>query len=183
VTGNGSDPEDSDQIVAQDETGSTTTEPGGATTADPASSVAVDQSTVVESTTSTVEDTTTTSEATTTVTEDSTTTVADGLSATISDIAIDGGRYVVSYTTSFQPLISSDPASHHLHFFFDTVPIAEAGAPGGGPWILYDGPAPFTQYGPGDRPSGAEQMCVTVATHTHAVDNPAVYHCMALPDS
>ena len=59
----------------------------------------------------------------------------------------------------------------------------KAGVPGGGPWILYDGPAPFTEYGPADRPSGAQQLCVTAATHNHAVDNPAIYHCMSLPDS
>lgn len=131
-----------------------------------------------EASTSTTAASTTTSASSTT-----TTTAVAGLSATITDIAIDGGRYAVSYSTNFSPLISSDPSSTHLHFFFDTVPVAQAGVPGGGPWILYDGPDPFTGYGPADRPSVATQMCVTAANHAHEVVDPAIYHCMDLPDA
>ncbi len=117
-----------------------------------------------------------------TTSSSSTSTTLAGLTATITDVAIDGGRYAVSYSTNFTPLISSDPSATHLHFFFDTVPIEQAGVPGGGPWILYDGPMPFTGYGPGDRPAGANQMCVTAANHAHEVVDTGLYHCMDLPE-
>ncbi|MDH3302970.1 MAG: Hsp70 family protein [Acidimicrobiia bacterium] len=131
-----------------------------------------------DTTTSTTAASTTTFASSTTTT----TTAVAGFSATITDITINGDRYAVSYSTNFSPLISSDPASTHLHFFFDTVPVGQAGVPGGGPWILYDGPDPFTGYGPADRPSGATQMCVTAANHAHEVLDPALYHCVDLPD-
>ncbi len=128
--------------------------------------------------------TTTVAEETTTTTEETTTTTAAevGRSATITGISLDGGVYAVAYTTTFDPVISGDPATHHLHFFFDTVGVDNAGQPGRGPWILYDGPSPFRGYGPGDRPAGATQLCVTVATHNHALDDPAVYDCFDLPE-
>ena len=137
-------------------------------------------STVASSTTSTTAPSSSTTAASSTTTTAPTVT---GLSATITGIVIDGGRYAVSYSTNFTPLISSDPSSTHLHFFFDTVPVDQAGVPGGGPWILYDVPAPFTGYGPSDRPSGATQMCVTAANHAHEVVDPSIYHCMDLPDA
>ena len=57
----------------------------------------------------------------------------------------------------------------HIHFFFDTVPPEQAGVPGSGPWILYGGPRPFTGYGVGDRPGGANYMCALVANPDHSV--------------
>lgn len=130
-----------------------------------------------ETTTSTVDSTTTptTAETTTTVVEDA------GLAASIAGITVDGDRYAVAFDTTFEPVISGDPSTHHLHFFFDTVGVANAGQPGAGPWVLYDGPSPFLGYGPGDRPAGATQLCVTVATHDHAVDDTDVFHCASLP--
>ncbi len=131
------------------------------------------------STTAVEEETTTSTTAETTTT----TAAADvGRSATITGITVDGGRYAVAYTTTFAPVISGDPSTHHLHFFFDTVGVANAGQPGTGPWILYDGPSPFTGYGPGDRPSGATQLCVVVATHDHALDDASVFDCFDLPE-
>ncbi len=125
--------------------------------------------------------TSTTAASTTSTTAETTTTAASGLSATIGAITIDGDRYAVDYTTTFEPVISGDPSTHHLHFFFDTVGVDNAGAPGAGPWALYDGPSPFRGYGPGDRPAGATQLCVTVATSDHAVDDASVFHCADLP--
>jgi actin-like ATPase involved in cell morphogenesis len=105
------------------------------------------------------------------------------LAAVIRGVGVSGDAYAVEFETNFTPLIADDPSQHHLHFYFDTVPISEAGTPGSGPWILYDGPSPFTQWLVSDRPEGATQMCVTVATHTHAVYNPDNFHCMDLPDA
>ena len=103
------------------------------------------------------------------------------LTATITGITVQNGAYQVSYTTNFVPLINGGPDAHHVHFFFDTVGVENAGTPGSGPWILYDVPSPFTRYGPDDRPAGATQMCVTPATNGHAVDNVAIFHCVDLP--
>ena len=57
----------------------------------------------------------------------------------------------------------------HVHFFFNTVAPEQAGVPGSGPWILYGGGSPFTQYTTGDRPGNATQMCVLVANANHSI--------------
>ena len=86
--------------------------------------------------------------------------------ARINSIDAQGDRYAVEFETfGFEPQLPDQ----HVHFFFDTVPPEQAGVPGGGPWKLYGGPSPFTEYGPGDRPQGATQMCVLVANPDHSV--------------
>lgn len=88
------------------------------------------------------------------------------LSVTISGIALQDGRYVVSYSTSGY---TEQLPGQHVHFYFDTVAEAQAGVPGNGPWILYGGPRPFTGYGEGDRPGGASAMCARVANADHSI--------------
>jgi hypothetical protein len=96
----------------------------------------------------------------------------------IRDIRIEGGTYVVDFETfEFEAVVPGQ----HVHFFFDTVSEANAGVPGSGPWELYGGPSPFTVYGPGDRPPGAEQMCVLVANPDHSIQ-PGTGNCFDLPD-
>jgi serine/threonine-protein kinase len=88
-------------------------------------------------------------------------------SVSITSISIDANnRYVVSYETF--GYTESVPGMH-VHFFFDTVAPEQAGVPGSGPWILYGGPRPFTGYGVGDRPGGANNMCALVANPDHSV--------------
>jgi serine/threonine-protein kinase len=100
-----------------------------------------------------------------------------GLSAQITNISLQDGRYVVSYQTG--GFTEALPAEH-VHFFFDTVSPENAGVPGSGPWILYGGPRPFTQYTAADRPSGASQMCVLVANPDHSVQSGSG-NCFPLP--
>ncbi len=57
----------------------------------------------------------------------------------------------------------------HIHFFFDTVSPDQAGSPGSGPWKIYGGPRPFTQYSVANRPAGALQMCALVANSNHSI--------------
>jgi hypothetical protein len=57
----------------------------------------------------------------------------------------------------------------HVHFFFNTVPPAQAGVPGSGPWYAYGGSSPFIGYGIADRPPAATQMCILVANPDHSV--------------
>jgi serine/threonine protein kinase len=93
------------------------------------------------------------------------TTAVTQLSVRINSISLDGDRYVVNYETF--GYTETLPGTH-VHFFFNTVPPAQAGVPGSGPWILYGGPRPFTGYGTGDRGS-ASQMCALVANPDHSV--------------
>ncbi len=57
----------------------------------------------------------------------------------------------------------------HVHFFFNTVQPEQAGVPGSGPWVVYGGPRPFTEYGVSDRPDFSTQMCALVANADHSI--------------
>lgn len=84
----------------------------------------------------------------------------------ITAISIAANRYSVTFETfGYKPQLPGQ----HVHFFFDTVHDHDAGVPGAGPWILYGGPSPFTEYTPADRPQGATQMCILVANPDHSV--------------
>lgn len=100
------------------------------------------------------------------------------LSTAITEIALDEGVYVVSFTTD--GFTASLPDPHHVHFFFDTVTPLQAGRPGSGPWELYGGPSPFTGYTVEDRPDAATQLCVLVAEPDHSV-RPDTGNCRDLP--
>lgn len=92
---------------------------------------------------------------------------ATALAVRITNITQDNdGRYVVAYeTTGYTETLPG----MHVHFFFDTVTQANAGVPGSGPWILYGGPRPFTQYTIYDRPAAATQLCALVANPDHSI--------------
>lgn len=101
----------------------------------------------------------------------------EGEQVRITGITLEGGVYYVSFETfNYTPALPG----MHVHFFFDTVPPEQAGVPGGGPWILYGGPSPFTQYTEADRPAGAGQMCALVANPNHSVIQ-GTGNCWALP--
>jgi hypothetical protein len=107
-------------------------------------------------------------------------------SATVNGISIDEGNYAVSFTTDgFTPEIDGGPDSHHLHFFFNTTAPENAGTNGNppGPWVIYDGPSPFTGLAVegAEGSEGATQICVVVATVSHEVDDPASGNCIDLP--
>ncbi len=90
----------------------------------------------------------------------------------ITGITLQGDRYAVDYETyNYTPKISDNDGDYHIHFFFDTVAPENAGTNGPDPaeWILYDGPVPFTGYGPADRPPGADKICALVANHLHEI--------------
>jgi hypothetical protein len=86
--------------------------------------------------------------------------------ARINNISVQGDRYVVDFQTFG---FTSQLPGQHVHFFFDTVPPEQAGVPGQGPWVLYGGASPFTEYGIHDRPAAATQMCILVANPDHSV--------------
>jgi hypothetical protein len=98
-------------------------------------------------------------------------------SVRINSITLDGSNYVVNYATiGYTPQLPGE----HIHFFFNTVSPDQAGVPGGGPWILYGGPNPFTQYTVGDKPANATQMCALVANSDHSVIQ-GTGNCVTLP--
>jgi actin-like ATPase involved in cell morphogenesis len=108
---------------------------------------------------------------------------AAGRGVRIDAITIKDGAYQVVYRTAgYDPKVSEDPTTHHIHFFFDTVAQANAGTNGPKPglWVLYDVPSPFTKYKVSDRPAGAQQMCALVADSHHGVEV-GTGNCVALP--
>jgi hypothetical protein len=103
--------------------------------------------------------------------------------ARINGISVQDGRYVVDFETfDFKPQLPGQ----HVHFFFNTVPLDQAGVPGSGPWQIYPtGPgqlntSPFTLYTVDQRPAGATQMCILIANPDHSVTQ-GTGNCVDLP--
>jgi serine/threonine protein kinase len=96
----------------------------------------------------------------------------------INNITInDKNFYVVEYETfGYTEVLPGQ----HVHFFFNTVPVEQAGSPGTGPWKLYGGPRPFEGYSVSNRPPGATQMCALVANPNHSII-PESGNCFDLP--
>lgn len=98
----------------------------------------------------------------------------------IDGIALDiNGNYVVNYETfEYTPKLPGT----HIHFFFNTVPVEQAGKPlGFGLWTVYAGPVPFTGLKQSDRPKNATQLCALVANPDHSVQANSG-NCFTLPD-
>jgi hypothetical protein len=97
--------------------------------------------------------------------------------AQITGISEDNGRYLINFQTSgYTPMVPG----MHVHFFFNTVAPENAGIPSGGPWKLYGGVSPFTEYLASDRPDGASQMCILVANPDHSIQL-GTGNCVNLP--
>ena len=99
--------------------------------------------------------------------------------ATINAIEIEDGRYVVQFATTSVELQGTDNVVH-VHFFWDSVPVTDAGVPGAGPWFVYGGLSPFTGYSVAERPPAASQLCILVANPDHSV-RPGTGNCVRLP--
>jgi serine/threonine protein kinase len=108
-----------------------------------------------------------------------TATIPPGPYVRINAITIDGNnRYSVEYETfEFTEVLPG----MHIHFFFNTVSVQNAGSPGSGPWILYGGPRPFTGYRVSDKPAAATQMCARVANSNHSLNGLESGNCVDLP--
>lgn len=114
----------------------------------------------------------------------------------LKDIHVEDGRYVVTYKPNrFEPLIDSDPATRHIHFFWDsdepeTVGTQEPPATRG-EWVLYDtaddGSFTFSseEFTQANRPADATAVCGIVGTHDHQVVAPQyadeLASCLKLP--
>lgn len=104
-------------------------------------------------------------------------TATSGPRVQISSVTEDNGRYVINFQTfGYTPVVPGV----HVHFFFNTVAPENAGLPGSGPWKLYGGPSPFTEWLVSDRPDGATQMCSLVANPDHSIQL-GTGNCVNLP--
>jgi serine/threonine protein kinase len=84
----------------------------------------------------------------------------------ITSVTEENGRYIIN----FQPFgYTPTLPGTHIHFFFNTVTPENAGVPGSGPWKLYGGSSPFTEWAVADRPASATQMCALVANADHSI--------------
>jgi actin-like ATPase involved in cell morphogenesis len=108
------------------------------------------------------------------------TTIADpGIQTTIDSIAVDGDAYDISWQANF----TADVNAQHVHLFWDTVGVENAGMQGSGPWELTD-VSPYRSESvlrPSNRPAGAAAICITAADAGHAVIDFGVLHCMPAP--
>jgi tRNA A-37 threonylcarbamoyl transferase component Bud32 len=95
----------------------------------------------------------------------------------ITGIALDDNKYVVNYETlAFMESLSGQ----HIHFFFNTTKLEDAGVPGTGPYIMHAGPRPFSEVAIFDTPPEATQMCALVANPDHTI-LPDSGNCIDLP--
>lgn len=101
---------------------------------------------------------------------------ANGNCVTINSITANGDQLVATYSVAgFTPNIEGDAQSKHIHFYFDTVPISQAGQPGDGPWEVWD-VDPVTgellyRFLRSEVPAGATQLCASVANVNHGLDD------------
>jgi actin-like ATPase involved in cell morphogenesis len=125
-------------------------------------------------------------------------TSASGRCARLTDVSLQNGTYVATYTVKgFKPIIydsaqgKGNPEDHHVHFFFDTVPTQQAGTPGQGPWTVWDldsgkGKFVFDAFSVSNQASnggqGATKLCVLVADAVHGVEQGSG-NCRPLPTS
>ena len=104
----------------------------------------------------------------------------------IRSITTAGNAIVIEWDAiNFTPSLQS----FHAHFFWDTVSPKSAGTNAAkfgatvGTWELTD-KQPFVSAGElslANRPAAAKQVCVEVADNTHALVDPTVFDCIALP--
>ncbi|MDX1416044.1 MAG: protein kinase, partial [Candidatus Promineifilaceae bacterium] len=86
--------------------------------------------------------------------------------ARITGITLENGRYYVNFETIGY---TATVPGRHVHFYFNTVPESDAGVPGAGPWKLYGGPSPFTEYAQSDHVFEPTMMCIRVANEDHSI--------------
>jgi hypothetical protein len=92
-------------------------------------------------------------------------------------VTLDGENYVVNYETlAFVETMTG----RHIHFFFNTTAVEDAGVPGAGPYLMFAGPRPFREATIYDHPPEATQICARVANPDHTVI-PDSGNCYDLP--
>ena len=143
-----------------------------------------------------VEETTTTTTSTTTSTTVATTTTlpapcagvsGDQKCAEITDIQLMGDSGLLIEWTSFG--FTPSVGDFHGHFYWDTSDVELVGTQAGDlrqPWDAidaqpYDSSDGARRMNLANKPEGVTQACVTPADGSHAVVDPAFFHCVDLP--
>ena len=115
---------------------------------------------------------------------------SSGRCVLIDSVTTDSEGLVIAYSTlGFEPLVSGETSDHHIHFYFDSIPPAEAGFPeGSGEWLLWDVDDSGAKLVHGDPfvafdaiPDAADQVCAVVATSAHFLDEDPRHVCTDLP--
>jgi hypothetical protein len=115
-------------------------------------------------------------------------TSATGRCVFITDIALDGDNVVARYeTTGYEAHQNAGPESRHVHFYFDTVPVTQAGIPADSAnWVAWGleegGGEPVYTFPVSDIPAGATQLCASVANVNHGLDD-LNFQCVPLPQT
>ncbi len=143
-------------------------------------------------TTTTTETPTTSTTTTTTSTTTTTTTIPDlpdpecngGLCIEIDDLSLVDGNLEIAWTPEgFEPALSGT----HAHFFWDIYDVAKVGSNAAerDPWELTAERVfvPTGEMRLSNKPADATGVCVTVATSSHGVADPANFHCVPLPEA
>jgi hypothetical protein len=89
--------------------------------------------------------------------------------ARLQDVAIEGARYTAQLTTTnFEPDIDG---ALHVHLYWNSTPVLEAGEPGPGEWLMWDEPGRVDDafFDLAGRPPDANAMCTVVADAGHSV--------------
>ena len=91
---------------------------------------------------------------------------------------------VVTYATvGYDPVLEGGEHSHHVHFYFDTLPIDQAGIPAPANWVAYGTDVEgnlIYRFPAADIPSGARELCASVANVNHGLDD-HLQDCVPLP--
>jgi hypothetical protein len=104
----------------------------------------------------------------------------------IRSIAISGNSLVIDWDALN---FTASMSSFHAHFFWDTFSPNQAGTNAAkfgatvGKWELTD-QQPFRSQGEmqvANRPAAAKKVCVTVGDVNHALVDPTVFDCIAIP--
>jgi molecular chaperone DnaK len=101
---------------------------------------------------------------------------------------VDGVFEVNYFTFGFEPIADGVASNLHVHFFFSSIPPDQVGAPAAGPWFVWDlaaagGEFFFNGFTLDNLDSygyqSGDDICITVATHDHALAESDVFYCFA----
>ena len=111
-------------------------------------------------------------------------TAATGRCVFITGMTRNSNEIVVTYeTVGYEPDIDGGPESRHIHFYFNTVPVDQAGLPATGPWVVYDvddnGEYVY-RFPDSEIPDGATELCASAANVNHGLDD-HLQDCATLP--
>ena len=111
-------------------------------------------------------------------------TAESGRCVFITGIARDGDEFVATYqTVGYEPDKDGDQESRHIHFYFNTVRVDQAGHPATGPWEVWDvdeNGELIYRLDAADVPPEATELCASVANVNHGLDDHR-QHCVGLP--